>query len=213
MWLTEMPKECISKILSYVDAQSLSRVLQTCTRLSRIAGDNLIWLKLAEHNYPNALDEVKLLNQSDKFSTVCGFYRQILLHAGQLFGIWQMDYSFFHGGLLRVRLVNDNDIAVIGELIVPNDRPAVDGVVQFSMDHRVPIDLSTRDGYTVKPLFVLRLKDTTEYPTRIECTKKEGSIRHYVDINWIDVQGVVDVESSSSLSAADMSERISANGT
>jgi hypothetical protein len=42
-----------------------------------------------------------------------------MLKMGKLFGLWHSDYSFFHGGLLNVRVSDDAAWIAIGELILP----------------------------------------------------------------------------------------------
>jgi hypothetical protein len=75
-------------------------------------------------NFPNAIKEFDILLKTVSktkplFDSAYSLYRLVMLKMGKLFGLWHSDYSFFHGGLLNVRISDHDEYIAIGELILP----------------------------------------------------------------------------------------------
>jgi hypothetical protein len=159
--LQSLPQEILLQIFTSLACPlALWRVSTTCRALRAVGLDNLVWMHLALGRFPRASREISALFSSlssvenaksglalpfDRFYQV---YLAFLLPYGRLFGFWHMDYSFFHGGLLRVRLATrtealDGDpLLVVGERLDPEDRMALASSVPFSLDAAVSFDLA-----------------------------------------------------------------------
>lgn len=268
MKITQLPKEILSLIFADLQCRDLAAQALVCSRFLILSRDDLLWSHLLIRNYPNAAKEIRVLikqvNASKKLKILLkpdGVYQlyKSIFPAAPLFGFWHMDYSFFHGGLLHVRLdglkgvtvdeslnnnhLNElevdaplnnlhlddkivgpalniapfNDMMVVGELILPNDRPEANAIRPFSLNHSVAVDTPTNNGFRRKPIFEMNLGNDDSF---LVCTHENATNAassglhktHAVKTQWINVKDKIEAEHVPyNLSALDMSERIRAN--
>ncbi|KAJ3275751.1 F-box only protein 31 [Terramyces sp. JEL0728] len=134
---------------------------------NQTANDNTLWFSHCKNILQHHDESLKYLCQiKTAVFQKTHFYKSfkqlyIVLHKyGKFLGLWHPDYSFFIGGLIRVRLNyhNENQFVLVGERIIC-PYAEMEDIHSFSLDDRINIHVEHDTNYQTSKIFGVIMQD------------------------------------------------------
>ncbi|KAJ3322117.1 hypothetical protein HDV06_003568 [Boothiomyces sp. JEL0866] len=169
MRITDIPPECIIAIARRISAKDLSSLSAANRYFYLIANDNTLWLshckKILDHHQPSLTYLSKIKNavfQNLHFYKSFKHLYYVLHHYSKFLGLWHPDYSFFIGGLIRIRLnyENENQYVLIGERIIC-PYAEMEDIHPLSLDERINIHIQKDTKYQTSKVFGIKLNESS----------------------------------------------------
>ncbi|KAJ3311306.1 hypothetical protein HDV04_004114 [Boothiomyces sp. JEL0838] len=167
MQIDDLPTECVIAIAKRMSAMDLLSFSSTSKHFFEIANDNSIWLShctnILKPHSPSLAYLTRIKNAVFKKTHFYKSFKQLyrLLHKyAKFLGLWHPDYSFFIGGLIRIRLNydNENQFVLVGERIIC-PYAEMEDIYQLSLDERINIHVQKDTKYQTTKVFGVKMKE------------------------------------------------------
>ncbi|KAJ3257984.1 hypothetical protein HK103_004118 [Boothiomyces macroporosus] len=167
MQIDDLPTECVIAIAKRMSAMDLLSFSSTSKHFFEIANDNSIWLShcknILKNHSPSLAYLTRIKNAVFKKTHFYKSFKQLyrLLHKyAKFLGLWHPDYSFFIGGLIRIRLNydNENQFVLVGERIIC-PYAEMEDIYQLSLDERINIHIQKDTKYQTTKVFGVKMKE------------------------------------------------------